>query len=86
MSKQDIINEMQVCPAIDPKAEVNRRVEFIQNQLVRADSKTLVRGISGGVDSATCGRLAQLAVDGLNKKFDCSDYRFEAVRLPYGTQ
>ena len=86
MNKQDIVNEMQVCPAIDPELEIKRRVEFIQNQLVSAGSKTLVLGISGGVDSATCGRLAQLAVDGLNEKFNCTDYRFAAVRLPYGTQ
>ena len=86
MNKQDIVNEMQVCPAIDPELEIKRRVEFIQNQLVSADSKTLVLGISGGVDSATCGRLAQLAVDGLNEKYNCADYRFAAVRLPYGTQ
>ena len=86
MNKQDIVNEMQVCPAIDPELEIKRRVEFIQNQLVSAGSKTLVLGISGGVDSATCGRLAQLAVDGLNEKYNCADYRFAAVRLPYGTQ
>ncbi|MBL6895452.1 MAG: NAD(+) synthase, partial [Porticoccaceae bacterium] len=66
MNKQDIVNEMQVCPTIDPELEIKRRVEFIQNQLLSAGSKTLVLGISGGVDSATCGRLAQLAVDGLN--------------------
>jgi NAD+ synthase len=86
MNKQDIIDEMRVLPAIDPDFEISRRVAFIQNQLVNADAKTLVLGISGGVDSSTCGRLAQLAVDGLNLRHDCTDYRFAAVRLPYGIQ
>jgi len=86
MNKQDIIDEMRVLPAIDPEFEIKRRVEFIQNQLLASGCKTLVLGISGGVDSATCGRLAQLAVDGLNRDHSTSDYRFAAVRLPYGTQ
>jgi len=77
---------MRVLPAIDPDFEISRRVTFIQNQLTNAGAKTLVLGISGGVDSSTCGRLAQLAVDGLNQQYDCTDYRFAAVRLPYGTQ
>jgi len=86
MNKQDIIDEMRVIPVIDPNFEISRRVEFIQNQLIESGTKTLVLGISGGVDSSTCGRLAQLAVDGLNKIHNCSDYRFAAVRLPYGIQ
>ena len=86
MNKQDIIDEMRVMPVIDPNFEISRRVEFIQNQLINSGAKTLVLGISGGVDSSTCGRLAQLAVDGLNKAHNCSDYRFAAVRLPYGIQ
>ena len=86
MNKQDILDEMRVLPAIDPGFEISRRVTFIQNQLTNAGAKTLVLGISGGVDSSTCGRLAQLAVDGLNQQYDCTDYRFAAVRLPYGTQ
>ena len=81
MNKQDIIDEMRVMPVIDPNFEISRRVEFIQNQLINSGAKTLVLGISGGVDSSTCGRLAQLAVDGLNKAHNCSDYRFAAVRL-----
>ena len=67
MNKQDIIDEMRVIPVIDPNFEISRRVEFIQNQLINSGAKTLVLGISGGVDSSTCGRLAQLAVDGLKQ-------------------
>ena len=55
MNKQDIINEMRVEPIIDPKQEVERRVAFIQQQLTDSGCKSLVLGISGGVDSFTCG-------------------------------
>lgn len=37
-------------------------------------------GISGGIDSCACGRLAQLAIDEL--KIADLAYRFIAVRLP----
>jgi len=86
MNKQKIIDEMRVLPDIDPEFEIQRRVSFIQDQLLTSGCKSLVLGISGGVDSSTCGRLAQLAVDGLNQTTNSSDYQFVAVRLPYGVQ
>ena len=86
MNKQKIIDEMRVLPDIDPEFEIQRRVSFIQDQLLASGCKSLVLGISGGVDSSTCGRLAQLAVDGLNQTTNSSDYQFVAVRLPYGVQ
>lgn len=86
MNAQAIIAEMKVLPAINPAEEVARRVAFIQTLLVRSGMKTLVLGISGGVDSSTCGRLAQLAADGLNAQHNTQAYQFVAVRLPYGTQ
>jgi len=86
MDKKDIINEMKVLPNIDVEFEIKRRIEFIQQQLKKASMKTLVLGISGGVDSTTCGRLAQLAVDDLNNQSNSSDYQFIAVRLPFDVQ
>lgn len=86
MNKQSIIEEMRVLPEIDPDYEIQRRVAFIQSQLLSSGCKSLVLGISGGVDSSTCGRLAQLAVDDLNQKNNSQDYQFVAVRLPYGVQ
>ena len=86
MNRQAIIDEMQVMPDIDPQFEIQRRVSFIQSQLQLSGCKTLVLGISGGVDSSTCGRLAQLAVDGLNQQMGANDYQFIALRLPYGVQ
>ncbi len=83
---QQIIAEMRVLPHIDVAYEVRRRVDFIKNRLTTAGLKTLVLGISGGVDSTTCGRLAQLAVNELNADDATAHYRFIAVRLPYGVQ
>ena len=86
MNRQTIIEEMRVLPSIDPQLEIDRRVGFIQKQLTTSGCKTLVLGISGGVDSSTCGRLAQLAVNGLNQEQNTDTYQFLAVRLPYGVQ
>lgn len=84
MDAQHIIAEMRVLPDIDPAFEIRRRIDFIKRRLAASGMKTLVLGISGGIDSTTCGRLAQLAVEELNSKD--SGYRFIAVRLPYATQ
>ncbi|MEF1283565.1 ammonia-dependent NAD(+) synthetase [Vibrio sp. M250220] len=80
-----IRDEMRVLPSIDPHFEINRRVDFIKKKLQEAGCKSLVLGISGGVDSTTCGRLAQIAVDQLNEESN-GGYQFIAVRLPYGEQ
>jgi len=40
----------------------------------------------GCVDSSTCGRLCQLAVNELNEEHDTNKYQYIAVRLPYGVQ
>ncbi|MCK6264276.1 ammonia-dependent NAD(+) synthetase [Vibrio sp. ZSDE26] len=84
--EQIIRDEMRVLPSIDPNFEISRRVEFIKTKLQQSGCKSLVLGISGGVDSTTCGRLAQLAVNELNEQSSSDDYQFIAVRLPYGEQ
>ena len=86
MNKQAIIDEMRVLPSIDPESEINRRVNFIKQQINNSGCTSLVLGISGGVDSFTCGRLAQLAAQQLRHETGNNDYQFYAVRLPYGTQ
>jgi NAD+ synthase len=53
---------------------------------VGSGSLSLVLGISGGVDSSTCGRLCQLAIDELNQQQQTDTYQFIAMRLPYGEQ
>lgn len=83
--QQQIIKEMKVLPEIDGQFEIERRIKFIKKQLLNSGLKTLVLGISGGVDSSTCGKLAQLAIEQLNQNSSDS-YQFIAVRLPYKDQ
>ena len=84
--RQQILTEMKVLPEIDAQFEITRRVYFIKAYLKSSGLKYLVLGISGGVDSSTCGRLAQLAVEQLNAETNTDEYKFVAVRLPYGEQ
>ncbi|MGF1692499.1 ammonia-dependent NAD(+) synthetase [Photobacterium kagoshimensis] len=84
--EQLIRAEMRVLPEIDVDFEIQRRVAFIKNTMKQSGCKSIVLGISGGVDSTTCGRLAQLAVNELNAELDTQDHQFIAVRLPYGEQ
>ncbi|MGO2166982.1 ammonia-dependent NAD(+) synthetase [Pseudoalteromonas sp.] len=84
--RAEILAEMKVQPTIDVTAEITRRVNFLKNRLEAAKCRSLVLGISGGVDSSTCGRLCQLAVDELNQAHTTPHYQFIAVRLPYGVQ
>ncbi|WP_286235270.1 ammonia-dependent NAD(+) synthetase [Thalassotalea sediminis] len=85
MNPQAIIEEMKVLPKIDVEYEIKRRVDFIKRQLKNSGLKNLVLGISGGVDSSTCGKLAQLAINELNEETS-ENYQFIAVRLPYDIQ
>lgn len=84
MKAQQIRHVMEVLPEIDSAFEIRRRIDFIKQQLVHSGLKNLVLGISGGVDSSTCGKLAQLAVNELNQEE--GQYQFIGVRLPYSTQ
>ena len=84
--KQKILQEMCVLADINIENEIQRRIRFIKNTLKKAYCKTLVLGISGGVDSSTAGRLCQLSIDQLNQEEDSNAYQFIAVRLPYAVQ
>jgi NAD+ synthase len=90
MQTSTVIEEMRVLPKIDVNFEVERRVNFIKAQLIESGMRVLVLGVSGGVDSCTLGRLAQLAVNQLNQGQtnlqDTNQYQFIAVRLPYNVQ
>ena len=79
-----IAAEMHVAAEFDPQREIERRVDFLAKYLRSSGLKTYVLGISGGVDSTTAGRLAQLAVEQL--RAENYDARFVAIRLPYGKQ
>ncbi len=90
MQTSTVIEEMRVLPKIDVSFEVERRVNFIKSQLTKSGMKVLVLGISGGVDSCTLGKLAQVAVNQLNQghtnQEHTKQYQFIAVRLPYNVQ
>ncbi|MDS2174281.1 ammonia-dependent NAD(+) synthetase [Nesterenkonia sp. CL21] len=79
-----IITEMGVKPEIDPAEEVERRVRFLADYLLSAHGRSLVLGISGGVDSTLAGALAQRAAERLRDAGH--EVRFHAVRLPHGVQ
>ena len=88
--QQEIAAALNVCGPFDGaaaiQAEIDRRIAFIQQCLRDSGLKTLVLGISGGVDSTTAGLLAQRAVEGMREAGEGDDYRFIAVRLPYQVQ
>ena len=88
--QRQIAEELKVQPPFSDtaalEAEVARRITFIQCCLHNSGLKTLVLGISGGVDSLTAGLMAQRAVKQLREQSGDQDYRFIAVRLPYGVQ
>jgi len=85
--QKEIIEALKVQPSIDPATEVRRSVDFLKAYLKRYDfMKTLVLGISGGQDSTLSGILCEKAVTELRQETGDSEYRFIAVRLPYGEQ
>ena len=68
----------------DAGAEAERRVEFLARYLQTSGLRGYVLGISGGVDSTTGGRLAQLACERV--RASGGEATFVAVRLPYHVQ
>ena len=82
--QQRIIKELHIQSSVDPKNEIQKRIQFLKDYLLKTKSNGFVLGISGGQDSTLAGRLAQLAVEQLRK--EGHQAKFIAVRLPYGNQ
>ena len=83
----EIIKTLRVQAEIDPQAEIRRSVDFMKAYLKKHSFlKALVLGISGGQDSTLAGKLSQMAISELRQETGDSDYKFIAVRLPYGQQ
>ncbi|SAK95908.1 NAD synthetase [Caballeronia arationis] len=82
--QQQVIRDLGVREYFDANAERERRVSFLADYLSAQGLQTYVLGISGGVDSSTAGRIAQLSVERLRERG--YDAQFVAVRLPYGSQ
>jgi NAD+ synthase len=85
MSEQtEIRNDLGVGESFDAQSEIERRVAFLVAHAKASGTNGFVLGISGGVDSATAGRLCQLAAERL--RADGVDAQFVAMRLPYHEQ
>ncbi|MFJ8066276.1 ammonia-dependent NAD(+) synthetase [Psychrobacillus sp. NPDC096426] len=85
--QQKIIEALKVKPNIDVEEEIRTSIDFMKAYLKKHRFlKSLVLGISGGQDSTLVGKLAQLAVDELNKEAGEETYAFITVSLPYGLQ
>jgi NAD+ synthase len=82
--QQQIMNELNINPDIEPQEEIHKRIDFLKKYLLKTKAKGYVLGISGGQDSTLAGRLAQLAVEELRN--EGNEALFIAVRLPYGVQ
>lgn len=84
--QKEIIEYEKTKPEIDVDEEIRRSVDFLKKYLLKNKGlKTLVLGISGGQDSTLAGRLSEIAVTELRQETK-EDYKFIAVRLPYGEQ
>ncbi|MGA9873851.1 MAG: ammonia-dependent NAD(+) synthetase [Rhodococcus sp. (in: high G+C Gram-positive bacteria)] len=79
-----IQHELGVKPTIDAAEEIHDRVAFLADYLRASGTRGFVLGISGGQDSTLAGKLAQLAVQEVEKLG--GEAAFVAVRLPHGTQ
>lgn len=66
------------------KEAIRTRIDYLKNFLRSTGLKGYVLGISGGVDSTTAGRLAQLACEEL--RTEGFDAKFIGMRLPSGVQ
>ncbi|MHC6629959.1 ammonia-dependent NAD(+) synthetase [Streptomyces globosus] len=82
--QQEIARDLQVTDSFDAEREIERRVAFLAGKLTASGLRSLVLGISGGVDSTTAGRLCQLAVE--RARAAGHEASFYAMRLPYGVQ
>ncbi|MEV8319820.1 ammonia-dependent NAD(+) synthetase [Streptomyces sp. NPDC059900] len=82
--QQEIARDLQVAQTFEAEEEIERRIAFLAERLTSTGLRSLVLGISGGVDSTLAGRLCQLAVE--RARAAGHEARFYAMRLPYGTQ
>ncbi|MCF3145799.1 ammonia-dependent NAD(+) synthetase [Streptomyces platensis] len=82
--QEEIARDLQVTASFDAEQEIERRVTFLTERLTSTGLRSLVLGISGGVDSTTTGRLCQLAVE--RARAAGHEATFYAMRLPYGVQ
>jgi len=84
-TQQEIIEKLGVKPVIDVDAEIERRVRFLKDYVVKAGATGLLIAISGGIDSAVAAGLCKRATDELSRETG-KEYITLGVFQPYGTQ
>lgn len=82
--QRQIRTDLGIATSVTASDEAERRIQWIMNYARTSKVRSLVLGISGGIDSTTAGLMAQeacrrLRAEGINIKFI-------AVRLPYRVQ
>lgn len=84
--KSDILTQFGVVSSdgFDVNSAIRTRIDYLKRFLRETGLRGFVLGISGGVDSYSAGRLAQLAC--LELRQEGFDARFIAMRLPNGIQ
>lgn len=81
----EIIEELNVKPNIEPRSEIDSRIEFMTQYLIESGRNGFTLGISGGQDSLLAGYIAQNAVNRAIER-EGRDMSFHALLLPYGEQ
>lgn len=76
--------DLGIATHFDAATEAERRIQWIMSYARTANIRSLVLGISGGIDSTTAGLMAQEACRRLRN--EGYDIKFIAVRLPYRIQ
>lgn len=84
--KKQALKDFGVTPmeVFDVKQAIRDRIDYLKNYLKAYNKKSIVLGISGGVDSSTAGKLSQMAISELRS--EGYHAHFIAMRLPYKIQ
>lgn len=83
--QQQIIRALNVKAVIDVNEEIRKRVAFLKEHVIGANSLGLLVAVSGGLDSAVAAALCKLATDELTEE-QGRDYETLALLQPYGEQ
>lgn len=82
--QKQIIADLNVKPTIVVDDETDRRIDLLKEYAVNCGARSMVLGVSGGVDSTTAGRMIVLACE--RARAEGHNIRSIMVRLPYGEQ
>jgi len=83
--QQEIITALCVKPVVDVDAEIQKRVDFLKEYVLRVKAKGLLIAVSGGIDSGVAAALCKKATDELTAETGNS-YTTLGVFQPYHEQ